>query len=64
MVLWFIRFSVLCKDVILGGCILNICKARFSRISCGAQLIITKYSFAGHLYPFTASAQFSKFKVT
>ena len=33
-------------------------------ISCGTQLIITQYSFADYLDPFTASAQFSKFKRT
>ena len=42
--------------MILGGCILNVSKARFSKIEF--------HSFADYLDPFTASAQFSKFKVT
>ena len=32
LVLWFLRFSVLCKEVILWGCIPNVCKARFSKL--------------------------------
>ena len=32
LALWFLRLSFLCKEVILGGCILNICKGRFSKL--------------------------------
>ena len=31
-VLWFLTFSVVCKDVKLGGHILYICKASFSKL--------------------------------
>ena len=62
----FLTFSVFCNEVILGGRILNTWKASLPTLVFHVVLSheLPNILFADYLDPFTAPAQFSKFKIT
>ena len=62
----FLTFLVFCNGVILGGGILNISKARLPTLVFHEVLSyeLPNVLFADYLDVFTASARFSKSKIT
>ena len=62
----FLTFLAFCNEVILGGRILNISKARLQTLVFHVVLSyeLPNILFADYLDPFTTSARFSKSKIT
>ena len=62
----FLTFLVFCNEVILGGRILDISEARLPTLVFHVVLSyeLPSIFFADYLDPFTASARFSKSKIT